>query len=483
MRVLIRCDATPEGGVGHLARSAAIAEAARETGWDVVFSGIYTAPLAAGLLPRGMRREPRADSSEAVAALAASVGADLVHVDDYAAPPDLRERLASAGLRLSSIEDGEWGRRPADLVLMPSPAAFVAPRPDDGSRRVAGGAPWVPLRPGIRDRALGAAGGCGPGDRPDPGVVVALGGTDAFDATSAVLGLLDAASWTGRVTLLGPDRPPVGRDERVRALGPVADPAPLFAAARLVISGAGTTTWELSALRAAAALVLLTENQRANYDAALAAGGMVGLGELADVRRRAPAAVRALRAALEDPPRPSEPLVDGRGAERIVGAWSGLVGDAPPLGIRPAEEGDVGLLFAWRDDPVVRAASRSSAPLVWAEHRDWFARTLRDPNRLLVIARDARHPLGAVRLDRSGPGSRSWEVSVMLAARARGRGLSRPILELALAELLRSRDAEEIVAVVREDNAASLALFSRSGFGPTASGEPGDGLVRLARRT
>lgn len=54
---LLRCDATPEGGVGHLVRALAVAGAARDAGWTVALAGRVTSTLGRDLLEgAGLRR-------------------------------------------------------------------------------------------------------------------------------------------------------------------------------------------------------------------------------------------------------------------------------------------------------------------------------------------------------------------------------------------------------------------------------------------
>lgn len=149
----------------------------------------------------------------------------------------------------------------------------------------------------------------------------------------------------------------------------------------------------------------------------------------------------------------------------------------PDLHLRPAQADDGPRLWAWRNDPAVRAASLSTDPIPLEAHLDWFARALADPGRTLLIAEARGIPIGMVRLDRDDD---TATVSILLAPQARGQGLAKPVLSAALQGW--TRETGRLRAVVRAGTAASLALFTGLGFRPVESGEtvvlerPGGGM-------
>lgn len=152
--------------------------------------------------------------------------------------------------------------------------------------------------------------------------------------------------------------------------------------------------------------------------------------------------------------------------------------DAPDLLLRPASEADAQRLREWRNDPEARAASRNTAEVGAAEHAAWLTAVLADPERTLLVAELAGEPVGQVRFDRVA--ERRYEISVALAAAARARGLSAPLISLAVERLRESLPEAEVEAHVREGNRRSLAAFRRAGF--ETAGETGDDgfLVLLA---
>ncbi|HWD07371.1 MAG TPA: GNAT family N-acetyltransferase [Amycolatopsis sp.] len=152
-----------------------------------------------------------------------------------------------------------------------------------------------------------------------------------------------------------------------------------------------------------------------------------------------------------------------------------------PLVAREAVEADAELLLAWRNDPRTRQASRSGEVIALADHLRWLRGVLASPERLLLVVSDGTAPVGTVRFDRCGePGE--WEVSITLAPESRGRGLSRAVLAAGEHMLFQRHEVRAILAAVHEDNAASAALFERSGYVESAPAEDGFRWLRKTRR-
>lgn len=436
--LLLRADADPSIGVGHLSRCVALAEAAVARGWDVTLSGEVTgaewllarlSTLDVPVVPAGVDR-----------------AADIVLVDHYGLNelPDVR-----AAARLVSMEDGPFGRRAADVVVDANLAA--SERPADGSPVVLAGPRFAPLRSEVvATRATRPA-----GDGLE--VVVVMGGGGSGEAVAAALTALrdTGVPLTARAISASPVAVGAGPGQRFVVVPPTPALPALLAGADLVISAAGVTLLELCCLGVPAALVQLADNQAGGYWAAVDRGLAAGLGTVADL----PAASATLAALLRDPgrratlSRTGRTLVDGRGAARIL--------DAAELTIRPATEADAGLLLAWRNDPETLRWSRSSRPVAEPAHRTWLHESLRDRDRLLFVV-ESDHPLGTVRFDRAAPDT--WEVSITVAPPDRGKGLSARLLTLGEGALQARHGAATIRASIHRDNAASLHLFREAGY-------------------
>ncbi|WP_138442503.1 bifunctional UDP-2,4-diacetamido-2,4,6-trideoxy-beta-L-altropyranose hydrolase/GNAT family N-acetyltransferase [Sinomonas susongensis] len=474
MRVLLRCDSAKTQGLGHVVRCVAVGEAAREAGWDVIAAGDVESPLGRRLLGGvAGRLFPRPPDAEALARLARQEGVDVVHLDTYDDEGDVRARLAEAGVLLSSVEDGSFGRRPADLAIDPSAGAESGCRPEDGTLRLARGAGFIPVRALVRElrsaprrppEGFGAA-----GER--PAVVTVLGGTDARDATAAVVRLWAETGVPSHCTAVVPG----GRAVEVGGLPDgltlevveqSGELPRLFAGADLVISGAGTTIWELAALGVPMALIQLVENQRQNYAFAVGRGMAAGLGAFGE---DPDAAARTLRQVLSDPglrarlAAAARSIVDGEGAARIVGLWQEVRASREGVAVRSATPSDAAQLFHWRNDPSVRSVSRSTGELQWDGHLAWLARSLERTDVVLLMAEADGAAAGTVRFDALGV--HDWEVSITLAPSARGRGLARAVLRAAEERFLRDHpEATTLHAVMRASNEPSHRLFLGAGY-------------------
>ncbi|GGS17766.1 GNAT family N-acetyltransferase [Actinokineospora fastidiosa] len=175
MRLLLRADANPTIGAGHLARCVAIAEEAVARGWTVTLTGTLTGVdwLTTHLTTLGV--EIRPDWTDA----------DIVLIDHYGAitPPEAR---------LVSLEDGPHGRRKADVAVDCNLAP--TPRPADGTPLILRGPTYAPIRTAVRTRRSH------PTPSPHPRVVVSMGGGTTSQAVSAAVAALHATNLPLHIT-------------------------------------------------------------------------------------------------------------------------------------------------------------------------------------------------------------------------------------------------------------------------------------------
>lgn len=552
MRVLLRCDGGGPLGVGHVIRSLALAEAAVDAGHEVVVAGHFEGSFLQGQLAAAPVEVAQLSAWAAdgdlqpLIDLVRRLRPDVLHVDSYLAPDRLRVLVTSTGggaglgdedptsLVVSNMEDGTFGRRPADVVVDPTFGAELSARPADGTPWLLRGSRYTPVRQRVIDARRRASddrasdhrasddrgpddnvGGVGQVAR---SVLVVMGGTDPVGLAPGAVELLARTGLALEVTAIA-----VGENaERVRAaaqgsrlslnvLAPVDDLAAMMSAHDLVISAAGTSIWELCCIGVPTAVAWAVDNQREGYERVVAAGAAIGLGgpelgryELGGDER----AVDRLKRALTDPEvrarlvRAGRQIVDGLGAWRVVRTWEqALAVPSPPeigfdpMVARPATPEDSRQLWQWRNDPVTRAGSRSSAEVSWDDHLRWFTASLTRTDRVLLVVEDPAGPAGTVRWDlvreRDGEpgGSHEWEVSITVAPERRGQNLGRPLLragEVALAEktsgVTRSGGTEvhAYLAVVRIDNQSSMRLFETSAYLPDLPPDPG-GFMRFRK--
>jgi RimJ/RimL family protein N-acetyltransferase len=456
--------------MGHLMRVLAIAERALLADWDVTIVGdlderaqglVATHCRAASCVSVPLAGIPRWIETELDPAT------NVLHLDTYwldTVPP------TPPGCLVSSIQDGVFGQRRADLAIDPNLGAETRIA-DHASDHYLLGITAVAIRGQVLARR---------GEAPEAGrsVLVVLGGTDPHGVTPQVVDALGAVPGPLRVTVVVP----AGQVDAVEAAvlrSPHAvervsflDDLPAVAREHtLVLTAAGTSVWDLACLGVPMATVCVADNQREGYQAVVAAGLGVGLGEPDEGFVARIAAVGDLlddaahRASMSATGRS---LVDGLGTWRIVAAWSQLSEvaarqDPRRLTARPATMTDARLLFDWRNDPTTRASSRHADELDWDTHVQWLDGTLRRSDRILLIIGDGSVPVGTIRWDRED--DRTWEVSVTVAPEARGQGIALAVLQ-AGERALAVPSTVRLVAVVHDDNDGSRRLFARAGYLP-----------------
>lgn len=495
MRVLLRCDGGEDIGVGHVVRCLALAQEALHRGHTVSLLGRVEGDLLESLVAGTPGLHLLGPAGTGALLTEAAAGHHVVHVDHYGLGADLLDRLSAAPTAhgadrplLSVMADGRFGARPADLLVDPTVGAErdVPPAPARWHLR---GSRFTPLR-----SAFSRAGGreaTGVGPRPTSRstddatltVLVVMGGTDPGGCSPLVveaLGRLDLPLDVTVVAAPGTLRALTGlsstwRRGRLHVIEPTADLAERMARAEVVVSAAGTSTWELCALRRPMALVAAVDNQRVGLDRVVAAGAAVGLGERADLddldvtadRLRPLLTDTGLRRRLADT---AHRLVDGLGAWRVVSAWesartaSAARSDAPVVGVRPATLDDAGRLLEWRNDPVTRAVSRQHDAVPAADHLAWLRASLGRLDRHLLVGACEGTDVGTVRWDRVADAE--WEVSITVAPGARGRGVAGPLLRAAEQWLAGATDVGACLAVVHRDNTPSRRLFLNGGYVP-----------------
>lgn len=133
----------------------------------------------------------------------------------------------------------------------------------------------------------------------------------------------------------------------------------------------------------------------------------------------------------------------------------------PTLTLMIAQFKDRNTIFEWVNDPQVRRASFQSGEIQEQEHTKWFSAILNDPDSRIWILNKNDVPCGMVRVERvDGIATLSYSV----AASHRGKGLSVPMLKLALREIAKIWPKERVVAWTRSDNVASIRVLEKARF-------------------
>lgn len=490
MRALLYAPGGGHTGIGHTMRSLGLAEEALGRGWQVGIAGyldgaaLEQAKLIDGLTVIGGDRNAFIEHAS---------GVDVVHLDSYDMElPNLR----ATGCLVSSMADGDFGLRVADLTV---DISATAPGRVEFIRERSGGEALVgPDFSALRARVRRFAGGWAGSGAARPQVLVVMGGTDPVGLTVPVVRALSAVPGIEVTVVASADIHPVlqqnwdGPQEALRCVTFLEDLPAATMRHDLVVSASGTSVWEFAAVGVPMALVCAVENQVENYRSFVSRHAAIGLtsspGTVDDVAATVSAAVHSPQT-LQRLSQSTQGLVDGRGAGRVIRAWESLLRcppSRPSTGlttIRPAHEADSETLRAWRNDETSRHFSRQPDPIDRSTHERWFESVLARHDRHLLVAEVDGLAVGTVRWDQEAPTpwEARWEVSITLAPEQRGRGLALPMLMSAEEWLAESCSGpQRLLASVHAANQPSARLFARAGYLPDLDADAA-GFERLSR--
>lgn len=268
--ILIRADASPAKGTGHVMRCLALADALREQGADVAFATAEITPaLADRLAVEGFAHHRlTSDDASATLDLARQTNADALVVDSYWLDADWRRAVRGGFATVLALDDLADRDLHADLVWNPSPVASTLPydRLAPGAVRLFG-SDFLLLRREIRD-AITAS-------RPDladrTSILLTFGGSDPAGLTVPLVKRLapslPAGIWLDVVA--GGSNPSLACiqaacarfPDRVRLHVDTNAMGALIATCGLAVTAGGGTVAELAALSTPSILAIVADNQ------------------------------------------------------------------------------------------------------------------------------------------------------------------------------------------------------------------------------
>jgi len=488
MRVLIRADASPTIGSGHIARCLTLARVLRGQGSHVAFAcrrlpghrldALRAEGFETFALPERYAAEDPQQAIESMLPWQADIDAlglqlegqaefDWIVVDHYGLDHHWQTAARRWAHRIAAVDDLATRRYSVDLLLNQNLSGLsenYAPLLPEGCRTLLGPR-YAMLREEFRCPAIEIK----PKARR---VLVNFGGFDAAQQTHhAMLALADFAELQVDF-VAGADNPAWAQMQALAETRPnwrlhsfVSDFYQRMTEADLFIGAGGGTSWERAAMGLPTICIAVSNNQQANGEVMAAAGAHVFMGAREQVSveqlRDAIGFVTGnhyLRRSLAER---SRQLVDGRGAERVAAALAGAV-----LKARAATLDDAQLLFDGRNAETVRRWSLDTGVIDWPQHLNWLTASLRNPQRLLLIAEADDGAVGVVRYDLRGFEA---EVSIYLLERRMGLGWGRALLACGEAFVAAHWPQLQVVtAQVLPDNRASLNVFRDAGFTQSA---------------
>ncbi len=476
---MLRADANIAMGTGHVMRCLALAQAWQDGGGHAAFAMADGTPSVA----RRLRDEKvhlenilaaagTAEDAECTRMLGDRLGARWIVVDGYHFDSAYQRAIKEAGFKLLVLDDsGSAPPYSADLVLNQNAhAASSLYNHREPHTRLLLGPRYALLRREFRRWREWNR------DFPEVGrkILVSMGGSDPDNVTAKVIQAIQALPSLNleTVVLVGGSNPhlqcihdllsPDGHS--IRLMIDAANVGEWMAWADVMVSGAGTTFWEMCLLGLPGMLVVLAENQQAIASCAesmeiawnLGSGAELKVGELSSKLAHLACSVGERKAQSER----GRKLVDGRGAERVVSSMRDVQ-------LRRTIDADCEVFWEWALDPKARAVSFSNGEISWEHHTQWFRSRMQDRDAILYTAiDDAGLPLGSVRFHIQ---QNRAVLSIILGARFRGRGLGFRILTESLDKVFRDSAVEFVDAYVKPTNEASLKLFASAGFSRMAS--------------
>lgn len=333
--LLIRADASPAIGSGHVMRCLALAKAWQNSGGSVRFLSAENIPaLEERLESEGMavNRISALPGSTSDAHLTASdaqrMDASWVVVDGYRFEPDYIRAVKSGGAKVLFLDDdGRFSSYPSDAVLNQNICADSAMYKNKGPlTRLLLGSEYVLLRPeflvetethqqpAIARNVLLTMGGSDP-EKVTSKVLTALSGVKRDLEAKVVIG--GGNPWYEELRSLASSLP-----LKVEPIRSPASMAPLMTWADVAISGAGGTCWELTYLGVPSIVIALSPDQQGIATGLAERGIAISLGWYANLSEQL--IVQTLEDLMADYDQRcamserGRKLVDGRGAERVV---------------------------------------------------------------------------------------------------------------------------------------------------------------------
>lgn len=482
-RLLIRADASPSIGAGHVMRCLALAQAWQCNGGD----SLFVCSEIPSLIEERLREEgfhcERLEASpgtKADAEMTTGIGIDWAAT--HAVVDGYPLGLLGASLRqvtqiILGIDDhGLTGHQGVSRILDQNLGA--------SSHHYPGVHSLLGTRYSLIRREFQSIQSARTPDKHITDLLIILGAGDPENQSLSIIQSLESleTTLTGTV-IVGPANPngPLiaaftkqSRHHWSVCINPQNIPE-LMAETGLAISAAGSTSWELSMLGIPAILIAVADNQRlvaqnlAEAGAAIDGTGLSGSKLCALVRELfSDPHMRHRMSAI------GMKLVDGHGPSRVVEHLTGSY-----LEVRLATSQDCRWYWQLVNEDHVRSSAINTEPISWEGHTSWFNNHLIDRGTTMLIGIDANgNRVGQIRFGQMGS---VLEVDFSIVTSERGKGIAQHLLERGMRFCLKRDPQTTFFARVRRENLPSARAFLRAGFVETGS-EVVDGIALLLFR-
>lgn len=476
MNLVIRTDASTEIGTGHLMRCFALAQTWQKNQGQVFFYiNDKASVLASRLISQSiqviyLKSLPGSnEDAHKVSNMAQQLSCQWIVIDGYNFNAEYQRIIKEYGLNLLFIDDyGQAKHYYADIVLNQNISAHESLyiNRESYTQLLLGTCytllrqefwqwqRWQRINPPIASKLL-----------------ITMGGADPNNVTLKVIEGLQLLSVEELdvVVVVGANNPHYEQLKlasqasqfTIRIERNVTNMPELIAWADLAVTAGGSTCWELAFMGLPSLILILAENQRAIAQKLNEMGISVFLGwhENVSAAEIASAVAHLLIAAHTrvEMTRCGQELVDGEGSKRVLKYL-----EAKLLKLRLACQEDCRLLWAWSNDPEVRAVSFSTELIPWEHHAQWFQSRLHSPTSIVYIGLDRNDvPIGQIRYELEG---NKAIISISIDKKFRYQGYGISLINLGCEKLFLDSKITVIHAYVKLNNQISIKTFLKAGF-------------------
>jgi len=131
------------------------------------------------------------------------------------------------------------------------------------------------------------------------------------------------------------------------------------------------------------------------------------------------------------------------------------------INLRKAKTNDCRFLYELRNHPDVRNACFETSEIKYADHEKWYADSLGNPNRTILIGEIDNKTIGMVRFDLKEDVS---TVSVAVMPGSQKKGIGTEMLDSACEKYFKNTHVYAISAEIKKSNIPSFKAFSKAGF-------------------
>ncbi len=479
--IIIRADASPQMGIGHVTRCLALAQTWQLDGGRVIFlSHNISDALHQRITDAGMdvipieQSYPNSQDLETTLEVlrTCSVGSirnpPWLILDGYHFDSIYQQAVRTAGYLLLVIDDmAHLSAYHADILLNQNLGTEKLSYTCDQDTTLLLGSRYVLLRQefltwhGWQRKIAGIA------NR----VLITMGGSDPDNVTFNIVHALEQVEVDGleTVVVVGGSyshyemlQSAISKHRhKIRLERNALNMPELMAWADVAVTAGGSTCWELAFMSVPYLVLAIAENQLGVVTQLDEMGMVINLGWHQQVTSSQIA--QSLMYLLESAERRTllayrcHAQVDGDGVYRVSAK---IRGDR--IWLRPVREEDKLLLWEWANAPDVRAVSYSTDIIPWEQHVQWFASKQKDPNCVFCLAiNEVDVPLGQVRFDVDGTDA---TISISLDEKFRGQGYGSQLIVLASQKLYKRLPVRLIHAYIKEGNIASIHAFLKAKF-------------------